>query len=192
MNEIRTAIVDLLNLMRQLPDCIPDRRLRPLRRTTIQITEQIATTCQTYATIRDTINEFCSRNGVDADQVYIDPCSIPVPYEDYDDPGIEISVYREETDNEYLSRLRAIYQVWLQKALTPISINEWVRLYHAINFKLYAARYITADEKVIEECLEALGSIYRAINYDGNGEATDVDFNRFQKASYEKLATKFC
>lgn len=191
MNEIRTAIVDLLNLMRELPECIPDQHRRPLRRETTQVSEQIATTCQTYATIRDAINEFCSRNAVDADQVYIDPCSIPVPYEDYDDPGIELTVYREETDHEYLGRLRAIYQVWLQKALTPISASEWTKLFFEINERLYTARNITADEEVIRECLDALGSIYHAINHDANGEATIVDQNRFQRSVYANLAAKY-
>lgn len=191
MNEIRKAIVDLIQLMRQLPECIPNRHRRPLCRETIQISEQIATTCQTYATIRDAINEFCSRQAVDADEVYIDPCSIAVPYEDYDDPGIELSVYREETDHEYLVRLRSIYEVWLQKALTPISASEWNKLFFAINSRLYVARNITADETVIGECLDALGSIYLAMNYDANGEATDVDYNRHQRAVYAKLATKY-
>lgn len=191
MNEIRTAIVDLLQQMRELRECIPDQRYRPLQRQIIQVSEQIATTCQTYATIRDAINEFCSRNAVDADQVYIDPCSIPVQYEDYDDPGIEISLSREETDQEYLNRLREVYQVWLQKALTPISASEWTKLLFEINERLYTARNITADEVVIRECLDALGSIYHAINYDANGQSTVAEQNRFQRASYAKLAAKY-
>ena len=191
MNEIRTAIVDLLQQMRQLRDCIPDKRYRPLQRQITQVSEQISTACQTYATIRDVINEFCSRNAVDADQVYIDPCSIPVPYEDYDDPGIEIGISREETDQEDLNRLREVYQVWLQKALTPISASEWTKLFFEINQRLYAARNITADEEVIRECLDALGSIYHAINHDANGEATIVDQNRFQRSVYANLAAKY-
>lgn len=191
MNEIRTAIVDLLQQMRQLRDCIPDKRYRPLQRQITQVSEQISTACQTYATIRDAINEFCSRNAVDADRVYIDPCSIPVPYEDYDDPGIEISLSREETDQEYLDRLRSIYQAWLQKALTPISASEWTKLFFAINERLYTARNITADETVIRECLDALGSIYHALNHDANGQATVAEQNRFQRASYAKLAAKY-
>jgi len=191
MNEIRAAIVDLLQLMRELLECIPDQHRRPLRRETAQVSEQIATTCQTYATIRDAINEFCSRNAVDADQVYIDPCSIPVPYEDYDDPGIELTVYREETDHEYLDRLRAIYQVWLEKALTPISTSEWTKLFFEINQRLYIARNITADEAVIRECLDALGSIYHAIHHDANGEATIADQNRFPRSIYARLAAKY-
>ena len=109
MNEIRTAIVDLLQQMRQLRDCIPDQRYRPLERQITQVSEQFSTTCLSYEKFRDIVNEFCSRNAVDADQVYIDPCSIPVPYEDYDDPGIEISLSREETDQEYLYLLQFVF-----------------------------------------------------------------------------------
>lgn len=191
MNEIRTAIVDLLQQMRELRECIPDQRYRPLERQIIQVSEQFSTTYLSYEKFRDIVNEFCSRNAVDADQVYIDPCSIPVPYEDYDDPGIEISLSREETDQEYLDRLRKVYQVWLQKALTPISASEWTSLYHAINERLYTARNITADETAIRECLDALGSIYHAIHHDANGEATIADQNRFQRSIYARLAAKY-
>lgn len=191
MGEIRRTIVELIIEMRELPECIPDRHRRPLRRDTTQISEQIATTCQTYATIRDAINEFCSRNAVDADQVYIDPCSIAVPYEDYEDPGIELTVYREETDHEYLDRLRSIYQDWLGKALSPISTSEWNKLFFAINSTLYQARNITADEVVIRECLDALGSIYHAMNLDANGQASVADQNRHQRSVYARLAAKY-
>lgn len=192
MTEMREQIVELILEMRSLPACIEHAYRRPLMREYTTVSEIFVVVSYSFGTLRDEINNFCSNNAVDPYDVSIENVTVPDRYEDFDDDAIRVFYTRLETDEEYLARLKNVYMCWLINAQSPIPDKDWLSIVSAINERLYVARNITADESIVKECLDALGSIYHARTYDCNGQATVADRNRRQLAVYAKLAAIYC
>jgi hypothetical protein len=202
----RETIVSLLRDIRQLPELLWEAEYRSKYQGSISdrsianslLVRQhkehhkiIKLSCLTLQEFYNEASRWMADNGVTADQVSLDHCHIPVPYEDYDEEGIMLGFCRIETDTEYLERLTELHKKWLVLVLVPVSSTEWSEVLLAINSKLYVARNITCNEDEIEKMLNSLDMIYNAINNDSNGEKNDVEMYRWQRLVYHRLRKEF-
>ena len=186
---VRKQIVDLILEMRRVPECIPEYVY--LCRDYVQVEETFSIECKSFWSIEDRVNEFCEAYKVTKDDVAISTTTIGVPYEDFEEDALTLYCTVRESDLQYVARIETVYRDWLNALYAPISDAQWNSLFNRINEQLYVARNITADVTVIENCLNALDSIYRCRNHDSNGAMDDVEMRKKQQSTYRTLTANF-
>ena len=186
---VRKQIAGMILEMRRTPECIPAYVY--LCRDYVDVEETFSIDTLSFSAIEDRVNTFCERHGVTKDDVTISTTTISVPFEEFYEDALTLYSTVSESDIQYVVRIETIYRDWLNVLYAPITDVQWNSLFNRINEVLYVARNITADVTVIENCLNALDSIYRCRNHDSNGAMDDVEMRKKQQSTYRTLTANF-